>query len=123
VIEAGAQHVESINRFENDEFARPDRSLLLRTSSDSRAQGNLGDLRKARHRDLSKPGAEAIEPSLDADRCDRKIADRGVVNPFDPSVPRGDAHRCERSFAPQTPGDERRQMKAYLSFAKTPSAF
>src|SRR5262249_15034547 len=78
----------------------------------SSAPGNLSDLRHARHRDLSKPGAEAIEPTLNADRCDRKFTNRSVVNPFDTSVPRGDARRSERPFAPQPPGDERGQMKA-----------
>jgi hypothetical protein len=112
LIEAGAQHVESINRFANDEFEPPDRSLPLRTSFVSRAQGNLSDLRQASHRDPSKRRAEAIEPAPDADGCDRKIAGRSVVNPFDMSVPRGDPSRRERPFAPQPSGNERRQMKA-----------
>ena len=43
----------------------------------------------------------------DADGCDRKIAGRGGVDAFDLSVPRGDARRCERAFAPQPPGNER----------------
>jgi hypothetical protein len=85
----------------------------LRTASVFRSEWMCGDFRQARHRDLSKPGAEAIEPLLYADGGDRKIANRGVVNTFDLGVPRGDARRCERSFAPQTSGDERGQMKAY----------
>jgi hypothetical protein len=44
-------------------------------------RGKSGDFRQARHRDLSKPRAEAIEPALDADRSDQKIANRGVVSP------------------------------------------
>jgi hypothetical protein len=52
-----------------------------------RSAGNFGDSRQACHRDLSKPRAEAIEPLLYADRCDRKIANRGVVNAFDLNVP------------------------------------
>ena len=73
-------------------------------------------LRQARHRDLSKPGTEAIEPTLDADRSDRKVANRGIVNPFEPGVPRGNARRREHPFAPQPPGDERGQMKADCLF-------
>ena len=84
----------------------------MRTASVFRSEWKCGDFRQARHRDLSKPWAEAIEPSLYADRCDRKIANRGVVNTFDAGVPRGDARRRERPFAPQPPGDERGQMKA-----------
>jgi len=108
----GAQHVESTSRLVNDEFARPDHSLHLRIAFASRSAGNLSNLRQSRHRNLSKPGIEAIEPLLYADRCDRKSASCGVVNPFDASVPRGDARRRERPFAPQPPGDERGQMKA-----------
>ena len=68
--------------------------------------------RQARHRDLPKPWVEAVEPSLDADGCDRKIASRGVVNTFDMRIPGGDARRRERPFTPHPPGDERGQMKA-----------
>src|SRR5262245_49546799 len=112
LIEARAQHFESTSRLVNDEFARPDHSLPLRIAFASRSAGNLSNLRQARHRNMSKPGAEAIEPLLYADRCDRKIANRGVVNTFDAGVPGGDARRRERHFAPQPPGDERGQMKA-----------
>ena len=84
----------------------------MRTASVFRSEWKCGDFRQARHRDLSKPWAEAIEPSLYAYGGDRKIVNCGVVNTFDAGVPRGDASRCERSFAPQTLGDERGQMKA-----------
>ena len=84
----------------------------LWTASVFRSEGNRSDFRQARHRNLSKPGTEAIEPTLDADRSDRKVANRGVVNPFEPGVPRGNARRREHPFAPQPPGDERGQMKA-----------
>src|SRR5262245_1236099 len=87
----GAQHVESTSRLGNDEFARPDHSLHLRIAFVSRSARNLSDLRQSRHRDLSKRRTEAIEPTLDADGGDRKIANRGVVNSFDAGVPRGDA--------------------------------
>ncbi len=59
---------------------------------------NRSDFRQARLRDLSKPRAEAIEPTLDADGGDRKIANRGIVNPFDAGVPRGDARRRQCFF-------------------------
>src|SRR6266542_3827336 len=39
--------------------------------------------RQARHRDLPIPWVEAIEPSLDADGCDREVTYRGVVDTFD----------------------------------------
>src|SRR6266540_1920836 len=87
------------------------RSTTLRTAHVFCFGGKRGDLGQACHRDLPKPRVEEIEPAPDADGRDRKIADRGVVNTFDAGVPRGDARRCERSFAPQTPGDERRQVK------------
>src|SRR5262249_35493016 len=60
-----------------------------------------------RHRDQLKPRAEAIEPALDTDGCDRKIADHCIINAFDAGIPRGDARRRQRSFAPQTSGNER----------------
>src|SRR5262249_52982573 len=87
-------------------------SPSLRTASAFRSEWKCGDFRQARHRDLSKPRAEAIEPLLNADRCDRKIANCGVVNPFDLGIPRCDARRRERPFASQPPSDERGQMKA-----------
>ncbi len=84
----------------------------MRTASVFRSEWKCGDFRQARHRDLSKPWAEAIEPASDADGCDRKIVGRGVVNSFDRGVPGGDARRRERPFTPQPPGDKRGQMKA-----------
>src|SRR5262245_12268169 len=104
--------IESINRFANDEFEQPDRSLSLRISFVYRAPGNLGDLRQARHRDPSKLRAEAIEPAPDTYGCDRKIMGRGVVNSFDMGIPRSDTRRRERPFAPQPSGNERGKMKA-----------
>jgi hypothetical protein len=59
--------LKSINRFANDEFEQPARSLPLRTASVFRSDGNRGDFRQARHRDPSKRRAEAIEPALNAD--------------------------------------------------------
>jgi hypothetical protein len=66
---------------------------------------------------MLKLWAEAIEPAPDANGCDRKIANRGGVNTFDAGVPRGDARRCERSFAPQRPGDERGGTGRYFGRA------
>jgi hypothetical protein len=53
---------------------------------------------QARRCDPSKPWAEAIEPAMDADGCDRKIADRRIVNTFDASSPRSDASCHKRPF-------------------------
>jgi hypothetical protein len=56
------------------------RSPSLRTASVFRVDVECGNLGQAYHRYLSKTRAEAVEPSLDADGCDRKIAGRGIVN-------------------------------------------
>jgi len=89
------------------QFVTRRRSTSLRTDSIFPREGKWGDFRQARHEDLSKARAEAIEPALDADGCDRKILDSGGVNSFDPNVPRGDTRCHESFFVPQPPCDER----------------
>ena len=84
----------------------------MRTATVFRSEGSRGDFGQAYHRDLSKPRAEAIEPALDADGCDRKIVGRGVVNSFDTGIPRGDMRHREGPFSTQPPGDERGKLKA-----------
>jgi hypothetical protein len=76
---------------------RPCEPLLFRS------KGKCSDFRQARNRDLSKPRAETIEPALDADGGEGKIASRSVVNTFDSDIPRGNAGSCERPFPPQPP--------------------
>jgi hypothetical protein len=49
--------------------------------------GKLGGLCQSRHRDLLKTKAEAVEPVLDADGGDRKIANHGVVDLICAGVP------------------------------------
>jgi hypothetical protein len=53
---------------------RPPPLTGLRAAIVFRSEGNRSDFSQARHRDLSKPGAEVVEPSLYADGGDRKIA-------------------------------------------------
>ncbi len=44
------------------------------------SEGKRNGLGQPRHRGLLKTKAEAIEPVLDADGGDRKVADHGVVD-------------------------------------------
>jgi len=92
--------------------ARQTKSVLNRRSDRPRDQLRAGascinwevfTFRQARHRDLPKPKAEAIEPALDADGGDRKIANGGIINSFDPAIPRNNAPRHYRIFAPHPP--------------------
>ncbi|MCI0392938.1 MAG: hypothetical protein MOB07_29755 [Acidobacteria bacterium] len=82
------------------------RSLRLRTASVLRSEGRHDGLRQACYRNLSEMGAEAIEPVLNADGGDRKIANGRIINPFDPGVPRRDPRRRERQFAPHPLGNQ-----------------
>ena len=50
--------------------------------------GKRNVLGQSRHRNLLKTMAKALEPTLDADRGDRKVANYGSVNPFYTGVPR-----------------------------------
>lgn len=49
--------------------------------------GKRNDLSQSRHRDLLKTKAEAVEPVLDGDGGDRKVANLGVVDLICNGVP------------------------------------
>ena len=70
------------------------------------------DFAEPRHRDFLKMRAEPIEPTSDADGCDRDIMKRSVIDSFEPGIPQGDSSRRECSFASHSPRNECGQMKA-----------
>src|SRR5262245_63557566 len=56
-----------------------------------------------------KNRAESVEPAFDADRSDWKIVDRGIVNPFDITIPGCNVSGRECSFRLHPSGDQRGQ--------------